>query len=265
MVNLDEVLQEAKEKEHLTVIELYEISLRTGKAYICNTDKDIIFEGHKYISVPLEREEISQSTDNIDDSMKIKMSDATTEQLQYIIAGFDFRGCTVRVRQILYPESLNDNAISREVFYGYIDNPAYENGEFSCTLRSRIHKVTVPRRTYQTMCNSQFGDEICQMDKARQSGKLAKIIQSSTLIIDITKEDNYWNNGIMTIEGESRMIRKSEGNKIYTYYPFFAKLTEGQTYTIERGCDKTATNCGKYNNLDRFTGFPSIPFEDIYR
>lgn len=265
MVELDEVLKEAKEKTHLSVIELYDISLRTGTAYLCNTDKDIIFEGHKYISVPLEREEISQSTDNIDDSMKIKMADATTEQLQYIIAGFDFRGCTVRVRQILYPESLNDNSISREVFYGYIDNPAYENGEFSCTLRSRLHKVTVPRRTYQMMCNSQFGDVICQMDKARQSGKLAKIIQSSTLIIDITKEDNYWNNGIMTIEGESRMIRKSERNVIQTYYPFFATLKEGQTYTIERGCDKTATNCGRYNNLERFTGCPSIPFEDVYR
>ena len=265
MVDLNKVLADAKERDHISVVELYDISLRTGMAYICNTDVDIIFEGHKYISIPIEREDISQSADNIDDSVKITMADATTEQLQFIIAGFDFRGCTVRVRQILYPDSLDDNSIVRDTFYGYIDNPAYENGEFSCTLRSRIHKVTVPRRTYQGMCNCKFGDGVCQMDIAEQTGKITKVLQNSTITININKEDGFWNNGIIIIEGESRMIQQSKGNVIRTFYPFFADLAEGQLYSIRRGCDKTKANCTRYNNLEHFTGFPSIPFEDIYR
>ncbi len=159
---------EAKEKDHIFVVEIYDISLRTGMLYVCNTDRDIVFEGNKYVPIPLEREDISLSVDDIDNEMKLTMADATVEQLQYIIAGFDFRGCNVRVRQILYPESLNDNSIFREAFYGYIDNPAYENGEFSCTLRSRIPKVTVPRRTFQSTCNCKFGDAICQADIAAE-------------------------------------------------------------------------------------------------
>ncbi len=265
MVSLNEVIAEAKEQDHISVVEIYDIALRTGMLYICNTDKDIEFEGHKYVSIPIEREEISQSTDNIDGSMKITMSDANTEQLRFIIAGFEFRGCQVRVRQILYPESVSDNLIYRDVFYGYIDNPAYENGEFSCTLRSRIHKVTVPRRTYQSMCNCKFGDSICQMDTSKQIGRIISVLDDNKIIIDITKDNDYWNNGIIIVEGESRMIQKSTGSTIVTFYPFFASIIGGQRYSIQRGCDKTAETCTKYNNLERFAGFPSIPFEDIYR
>lgn len=265
MIELNNALQAAKEQSHISVVEIYDISLRTGMMYICNTDRDIEFDGHKYVSIPIEREEISQSTDNIDDSMKITMADATTEQLQFIIAGFDFRGCGVRVRQILYPDSINDNTIYREVFCGYIDNPAYENGEFSCTLRSRLHKVTVPRRTYQSMCNCRFGDAICQMDISRELGKVTDVLDDNKIVLDNAKENGYWNNGIITIEGESRMIGTSVGATITTFYPFFATLTKGMNYSVQRGCDKTMTNCTKYGNEKHFTGFPSIPFEEIYR
>ena len=265
MLDLNEAMAQAKEQSNISIVELYDIALRTGMLYICNTDKDIMFEGHKYVSIPIEREEISQTTDNIDDSMKITMSDANTDQLQFIIAGFDFRGCQVRVRQILYPDSISDNSICRDSFYGYVDNPAYEKGEFSCTLRSRIHKITVPRRTYQSMCNCKFGDRICQMDTALQNGKIMKVLQDNTVVIETDKEDDFWNNGVITIEGESRMIQKSKGNVITTYYPFFASIVEGQYYAIQRGCDKTLSTCTKYNNADHFTGFPSVPFEDIYR
>ena len=256
---------ETKEKDHIFVVEIYDISLRTGMLYVCNIDRDITFEGNKYVSIPIEREDISLSVDDIDNEMKLTMADATVEQLQFIIAGFDFRGCNVRVRQILYPESLADNSIFREAFYGYIDNPAYENGEFSCTLRSRIPKVTVPRRTFQSMCNCKFGDAICQADVAREVDVVKSVVDDNQIAVFEIKEDGYWNNGIITIEGESRMIQKSEGNIITTFYPFFASIKKGMRCDIRRGCDKTMTSCAKFNNLTHFAGFPSIPFEDIYR
>ena len=265
MIDLNTELVNAKEQDHLSVIEIYDISLRTGMMYICNTDKDIEFEGHKYVSIPIEREEISQSTDNIDGAMKITMADATTEQLQFVIAGFDFRGCQVRVRQILYPNSINDNSICRDMFYGYIDNPAYENGEFSCTLRSRIHKVTVPRRTFQSTCNCKFGDDICTMDVNKEIGKIIDVLDDNKIAIEKKRDDGYWNNGIIVIEGESRMIQKSTGATVTTFYPFFATITRGENYAIQRGCDKTIDTCTKYGNAEHFAGFPSIPFEDIYR
>lgn len=61
------------------------------------------------------------------------------------------------------------------------------------------------------------------------------------------------------------MIEKSEGNIIATYYPFFAELKKGMRCSLRRGCDKTMTTCAKFNNLSHFAGFPSIPYESIYR
>lgn len=256
---------EPVEKDHISVIELYDIHLRTGTVYVCNVDVDITFEGNKYLAIPIAREDISRSVDNVDDDMKITMADAATDQLKFIIAGFDFRGCFVRVRQIIYPDSLDDNSIFRDCFYGYIDNPAYENGEFSCTLRSRIPKVTVPRRTYQAMCNCRFGDAVCQMDQSRSTGKIVDVLGDNRIVIDRIHDEHFWVNGIITIEGESRMIRLSEGAVITTYYPFFAAIGRGLNYTIRRGCDKTFETCQRLGNLQHFAGFPSIPFETIYR
>lgn len=256
---------EAKEQENIFVVEIYDISLRTGMLYICNTDRDITFEGHKYLSIPVEREDISLTVDNVDNDVKVTMADATKEQLQFIIAGFDFRGCKVRVRQILYPDSLYDDSVQRDCFYGYIDNPAYENGQFSCTLRARIPKVTVPRRTYQSMCNCRFGDAVCQMDQSRCHGQIVDVLGDNQIVIEEIQEDGYWKNGIITIEGESRLIRESVGAVITTFYPFFATVERGLNYTVQRGCDKTFENCNRYNNLQHFAGFPSIPFETIYR
>ena len=253
------------EKDYVSIIDIYDISLRTGMIHICNTNVDITFEGNKYISIPIEREDISRSVDDIDEDVKITMADATTEQLQFIIAGFEFRGCPVRIRQIFYPESLSDNSIFRDCFYGYIDNPAFQNGEFSCTLRSRIPKITVPRRTYQSLCNCKFADSVCQMDSARITGKITSVISNNQITIDINKSEGFWRNGIITIEGESRMIQKSEGSLITTFYPFFATVSAGMQFAIQRGCDKTFTSCNAFGNIEHFTGFPAIPFETIYR
>ena len=96
-------------------------------------------------------------------------------------------------------------------------------------------------------------------------GQIITVSADNLVSIAQNKPDDYWNNGVITIEGESRMIRKSEGRNIKTYYPFFATIAEGMNYSIHRGCDKTFNNCNKYNNLEHFTGFPSIPFESIYR
>ena len=259
------IVKEEADKDYICVVELYDIALRTGTVYVCNTDVDIMFEGHKYIAVPIEREDISRSVDDIDDDMKVTMADASVEQLQFIIAGFDFRGCQVRVRQIIYPDSILDNSIQRDCFYGYVDNPAYENGSFSCTLRSRIPKVTVPRRTFQAVCNCKFGDSICQMSLEKSKGTIVSVVADNQIVIQQNSADGYWNNGIITVDGESRMICKSEGNVITTFYPFFANISAGLVYSIQRGCDKTSSSCSNFNNLEHFSGFPSIPFENVYR
>lgn len=265
-VELPEEFQDAKESEKLFVVEIYDVFLRIGELHITNTNVDIEFEGNKYLAIPVTREEISQSVEETDNSMKFEMTDATMGQLKYIIEGFDFRGCNVRVRQILYPDSLKDNSIYRDVFMGYIDNPVYENGTFSFTLRSRIPKVTAPRRTYQAACNCKFGDSVCQKDLETTTGTVASSSGNDiTLNID-AKDGDYWKDGTISIGGETRMIITSFDSTVRVYYPFFAAVESGDEFTLKRGCDKTQQTCkNRFDNLQHYSGFPAIPFELFYK
>ena len=115
------------------------------------------------------------------------------------------------------------------------------------------------------MCNCRFGDAVCQADPCRSFGKIVDVLADNRIVIEQIFDDNFWLNGIITIEGESRMIKQSEGAIITTYYPFFATVDRDINYTIRRGCDKTFETCQRLGNLNHFAGFPSIPFENIYR
>ena len=100
------------------------------------------------------------------------------------------------------------------------------------------------------------------MDKGETTITVKKI-SSNILQLDKSYESGYWTYGTITMEGESRTIIKSEGDKITLNLNFLQEFTEREA-TLVRGCNKTQTMCRKYNNMIHFSGFPAIPFENVY-
>jgi len=94
---------------------------------------------------------------------------------------------------------------------------------------------------------------------------------STVLIIDTanrTEADGYWNNGIIEItsgvnDGEIRMVKESNSSgNIDIIIPLPNTPGIGDTYSIERGCDKTAMMCKmKHDNWINFGGFKALPKE----
>lgn len=241
--------------------------LRTGTVHIAATDKIINYNGRGYISVPIKRESIQKSVDNVDNDVELKIADADNDKLAYLVNGFDFRGCVVEVRQILYPDSLENPDIVRYCFWGYIDEPCYDNGEFTFKVKCRLPKLKVPRRSCGMNCNSQFGDTLCGVSKDSQECYIYGWNETQNDIkISISRDNDYWRDGVLVIDGESKPIMSNDGATIKVYYPFKQKLESGKKCYIERGCDRTKTTCQtRFNNLSHFSGFPAIPFETIYR
>ena len=153
------------------------------------------------------------------------------------------------------------------VFSGYIDDPSYSAGEFSCTLKTRLPNIEVPLRSCQLCCNSEFGDAECQMSLGLISTTLAAGSTNSKILLSSTYPKDYWKDGVISIKGESRLILKSEGNSITIAYSFLQEnVTTGTQVSLIRGCDKTKETCkSRFNNLKNFSGFPSIPWEAVYR
>lgn len=77
--------------------------------------------------------------------------------------------------------------------------------------------------------------------------------------------DNYWQTGFVEMtsgfnNGEKRMIRSSTTGEITLNFPFTNAITEGDTYTIKRGCIKTTRVCKFiYDNFENFGGFATLP------
>lgn len=253
--------QEAKEKFSSFFIELYIIHLKTGDIRICNCDILINFEGYNYYPVPIERGSIKTSVDAKINNMDLKISDADNSKISALMQGFDFRGRIVEIWKIQYPDSLDNNDLKMPVFWGYIDAPAYNNGEFSCTLTASFPNSEVPNRTTQYFCNNQFADELCKMSKEKRTVTVNLSASTPNKIkINESIDEDFYKNGLITIGYETKLIKSNTSDGfIITQYPFLVDLQEQAV--LERNCDKTPEMCRSYNNMQNYGGFLAIPKE----
>lgn len=257
-------MAEMKEKNETFFIELYILELRTGTTYIAACDEDIEFAGNRYIAVPFERENVVRSMDNITDSVSVTFGDCDEGLLAFILNGFDFRGVTATILRIQYPDSLSDPRIFQWMFTGFIDEPSFSGGTFSCRIVSRFPEINCPNRRYQLACNNTFGDSCCGVDLAIEE-KTITGMDGNKLSFSTTWPEDYWKDGVATINGESRIIIRSSGNSITLNVNFVQNDIVGQKATLQRGCDKTTTGCDRFGNRKRYSGFLAIPFETVYR
>lgn len=262
MITLPVSMAKAKESGNPFFIELYILQLRDGVMRIAATDENILYNNEEYTAVPFQRGEVTTSMDNLTDSCEVSLGDCSYELLKYVIEGFDFRGCNALIFRIQYPDSLKDPSIVQPVFSGYIDEPSYTNGEFSCKVKSRIPEIECPNRNFLMACNSEFGDEECGMSLAEET-LTVQSVASNIVTLDKSHDKNYWKDGVISVGGESRIITESNENIITLNVNFVQDIT-GHSATLRRGCNKTVEACRAFGNMKHYSGFPAIPFESNY-
>ena len=257
-------MAKAKESKNPFFIELYILNLRTGVTRLAACDENIVFAGETYLATPFQRGDIGRNLDTINDSVEISMADGpNNEMLQFLMNGFDFRGCSATIMRIQYPESLkNPNAVQL-VFSGFIDEPSFSNGMLSAKINARLPEINCPNRNYRLACNSEFGDSECGMSLAREDLAVTGR-KGNTLILNVSHEKDYWKDGVISVDGESRVVSSSSGYNV-TVNVGFAHETIGKSAALTRGCNKTVERCKAYGNMRNYSGFPAIPFESVYR
>ncbi|WP_371380748.1 DUF2163 domain-containing protein [Sporomusa aerivorans] len=263
-LNLPIKLMEAKESSSIFLVELYIFHLKTGKLYLCAADQDITYNGQKYLAVPFERDTVKASSDSKVDDTTLRVSNVDDSFTAALYSGTDFRGCICDIFQILYPEALTDPTQINPVMRGYLDAPILKQKEatFEVTVKSQVPNLT-NSRTFQLSCNSEFADqESCFASKDTQTGTCQSGTTAETIVVQQSRDDSYWINGIITSGYESRMIESSQGSVISLHYPFSFVPTN---YTIERGCDKSFASCKALGQTQNYAGFPSIPYELVIR
>ncbi len=267
-VTLPACMQKEKESGNPFFIELYILELRTGTLRLAACDENVVYNDMEYLAIPFQRGEVKRSRDNITDSVELTISDSSENHaydlLSFVMNGFDFRGCNVTIFKIQYPDSLTDPTIAKWVFSGFIDEPAFTGGTFSCQVVSRMPEINCPNRNYRLACNSEFGDEECGLSKEETTLAIKKV-DFCTLWLSRSYNNNYWKDGVITIRGESRVITSSSGDTVTVNATFCQLNVAGASATLRRGCDKTVKRCREYGNMKHYGGFPAIPFESVYK
>jgi len=274
MIILPTTIADMKDSDSVFFIDLYVLKLISGTLYFsaCDVDIDWYIPGTTtavtYSAQPIEREVLKSTVDNRVDTTTIRISNATDEFTSALLQSFDFRGSDVEILQIAYPGSLSDPEAYNYRFLGYIDAPSLDmsKGTFEAQLKAKLPNLE-SCRTVMKSCNAWFGDsEECGATKVSitstvATGSTQNVIYSAGL----GQSDNYWKNGVITIGYESKKVISSTSGSVTVEYPFFSAPEIGTSFTIVTGCDKTQTDCSRWNNLANYSGFPSISLEYIIK
>ena len=261
MLSLPTTLANAKESDEIFLVECYIFYLKTGNFYVCAADQNITINGIEFYAAPIQRDKFTANSDSKIDDCTLKVTNVDDRFTAALYAGTDFRGCRCDIYQVLYPQILTDYTQAKPILIGgYMDCPILNQKEatMEVTIKAKIPNMK-NARYFQLSCNAEFADgDCCMASKDTQSGSCQHGTTQSSIVINVARDDGYWNNGIITCGSESRMVQSSVGPTVLLHYPFTVIPT---TYTIERGCDKSLPNCKTIGQAINFTGFPGIPME----
>lgn len=121
----------------------------------------------------------------------------------------------------------------------------------------------IPLLTYQPLCNWALYGAGCGVLVASFTDTVVLDSVSGVTVVAAafaSRPNGWYRNGYFTDPGgELRMIVNHVGNTLTLISPY-AALAAGQTVKATAGCDRLKPTCKtKFNNYDRFFGFPDVP------
>ena len=119
---------------------------------------------------------------------------------------------------------------------------------------------------YSKLCTNDLGDVNCGVDTDTydETGTVTTVTSRSEFIdTSRTEADNYFQYGILTFtSGSNNGIERevleydSSDDSLTLFLPFPYDIEIGDTYSVYRGCDKTADTCkNTFSNYENFRGY----------
>lgn len=117
----------------------------------------------------------------------------------------------------------------------------------------------------QRTCGLDRNAEVGGVYKYRVDGTLDAVSadkQTLTSSAFATKPDGFFNQGLVDIGGQSRMVLTHTGSTVRLFSAVQA-LEPGQSFSAYRGCDRSKKACNALENIPNFGGF-DIPSTNIW-
>lgn len=248
--------------------ELYTLTSGSTTTRLTSYYTDIVVDGQTYTHAPIKRSGFSMEITGSVPSLTIEapiiapfasyVAETPIVPTQVLIHKYFLYGAS-------WPNVL--------MFSGTIKSVQVQQNVAKATCVSKEEELTriIPRVLVQSGCNNNLYDNVCLLN--RDSYKTEAYITTVTDDPPTLKSSDFPDPAVSTTNlkhgwavygDDTRFIIKHEsgsGGSIITLHgrPFDG-IGAGATVTVYQGCDKTASMCkNKFNNLDRFVGFPYVP------
>jgi uncharacterized phage protein (TIGR02218 family) len=243
-----------------------------GKTWrYCNQAEQLDIGVLSYAPVAIKRSAIKQDQERTKNDITVWVDDRIPLVKDYV-QGLPPSSVTLTVHRI--HRNPLDGTLSGQIvtWTGTIIDINRENGEaqIRCqNTRSALNKVGL-RRKYGANCAHFLYRAACGVSKAdfRDEGSALAISGQSIQIGGTpTRGAGWYVNGLAEWSGQVRMIIGSDDAAQPTLQLIapFDGITVGQPVSISAGCDRTHKTCkDKFNNVDRFGGFPYIPVKNVF-
>lgn len=244
-----------------------------------------------YQGLGITRSPISRHMDSKIDNVEISLENVDRTFSQYFL-DIDLRGKRVIIRTVfadylsLASDADGNNYVT--LFDGVIDAPTLNQSRFSASARNNFFSslaFSVPRRTYQGLCNYRFGasgDCAAHRTQAQlfdtKTGQTIDNTFSQVWFRDAARTEggsgDYWAPGIIQMTGgtpgniglKRRIVQSTHTGDLYLESNFPYVVVPGDVYTVQRDCGHTLDkDCrDRFLNNSEFGGFITIP-ENLVR
>ncbi|MCD6035220.1 MAG: hypothetical protein K0R63_961 [Rickettsiales bacterium] len=178
----------------------------------------------------------------------------------------------IEIFQVNYADISQGTLPLRRGFLGKVE---MKGGQFVAEIRGMQQPLSQGiGELYSPSCRAQLGDSRCKITLSPDYVKTGTItsLSHNRIFFDSEREEanDFFSQGKITFNsgnnaGLSMEVKRYtvEGGRIELVFPMPFAVEEGDSYSLQAGCDKTLPTCiTRFNNALNFRGEPFVPGTD---
>lgn len=251
-------------------VELYTFNVGGEMLYYTSSDVPHTVSANTFEPVAVSRGEIAVSPEDRGRALEIELPSADPIARRYIVSVPGQR-TKLTIQRLHYTDTPTPEVIT--IFQGFVRAVGFMNNanvaKVSVIPIEAAGARTIPRFTFQGLCNHVLYDSRCQVDPNSLSFRHDAVVTGiSGNTIDVDGADGFasgfFTAGFVNTATDSRMILAHSGTTLTLMLPFGVDPT-GATVTVRAGCDHSLVTCfSKFNNVVNYGGFSFIPTRNVF-
>lgn len=242
-------------------VELYKISLNGETFRITSYNKPYLFLGEWYQPEQIKRGEIILDAVYFDDKFKVTIPLRSLTGRRMVQNGYEGVSTIEIIRTHVgdndYLTLWSGKVVEIAVSTHYLDLVSMP--------QTYAFLKTGNRAKYSRLCRHILYSRECGVNRDGHDVQ-ATINSQNQVLLGLSRNlnDEFLGGTLRLANGMQKLIVGIDGNVITTISPFKIDVI-GQSVTIWKGCDKSLECCkNRFNNMNRFGGFPYIPVKNIF-